>query len=636
MAKIAVLLPKEFMKEQAERVIEKNNYNIHSVKVIKSVDAIAEARNAVNTGADIIVSRGYQAKLIQENTNIPVAEMKVSVQDLGLIVKKVRSLSDKDVPKIAIVAFKNMIEDTSYFKELFNVDIIEYFIDDFDEVDYVIQAIKEADVDVVLGGEIIEQTVAKYDIPALFIESTENSIENALRLADRMCYAIDIEQSNKAYVNTVMETAFNGIIKIDENKKIIAINHAIDEILKSKNSDVIGLSIEEVIPEINIGFVDDILVGRKESYSTSIRINNVPVMLIMAPIQVENEIHGAIISTRRLEMERSSDDNIKDMIMNGFTAKYNFSHITTSDSKYMYNIELAKKYALIKSPVFILCEDYLACEKIAQSIHNNSNRKSAPYLSINCSGLNSKEQQVMLFGNEEYDGDAIIKKGSIESANLGTIHIEEIEKLSINCQYKLFKVINNLPIFKPDVGMRKKYDIKIILSSKVELWPLVEKGLFREDLYYSICPFIVKIPPLRKRVEDIEKIIDTRLKSFISKYSTYITISPEAKKVLLSYNWSGNEMQLNFFCDRLFLTTDKKVIDEAYVVNLLEELYPSVDNIDGNDRIVVYKHPEALNIIKLLDEHNGNRADVAKELSISTTTLWRKMKKYGILSKYNN
>ncbi|MCD8089361.1 MAG: DUF296 domain-containing protein, partial [Clostridiales bacterium] len=153
MAKIAVLLPKEFMKEQAEKVIKRNNFNIHSLKVIQSVDAIAEARDAVTNGADIIVSRGYQAKLIQENTNIPVAEMKVSVQDVGLLINKAKALTNKEEPKIAVVSFRNMMEDISCFSELFNIQLYVHYMNDFEDIEDILKELIEEEIDVVLEGK---------------------------------------------------------------------------------------------------------------------------------------------------------------------------------------------------------------------------------------------------------------------------------------------------------------------------------------------------------------------------------------------------------------------------------------------------------------------------------------------------
>ncbi len=638
MAKIALLLPKEFMKEQAEKVIKRNNFNIHSVKVIQSVDAISEARDAVNKGADIIVSRGYQAKLIQENTNIPVAEMKVSVQDLGLLINKAKALSNKEEPKIAVVSFKNMVEDISYFSELFNIRLYEHYMNDFEDIEDIIKELIAEKIDVVLGGETIVEVVSRYGMHSLFLSSTENSIENALILASKIGDAIDIEQGNKAYIDTVMETSFNGIIKIDTDCKITAINHYVEEILNIKYTNVTGTAVDKVIKEINIDCVRDILRGTRESYSTSIRMNGISAMLIMAPIQADENIYGAIISVRRLELSMNSSENIKDMLMNGFTARYNFSSIVTSSPEYIENLELAKKYALTKAAVLITGGDMLAGERIAQSIHNNSNRRTAPYISVSLDGLNDEEQLITLFGNRDSsDTDNSVKqRGVIESCNIGTVYISDIDKMSPGCQNRLLKIVNYLPVYIPDADERKRFDVKIIASSKTELLPLVEAGKFREELYYCLCPFVVNIPPLRRRPEDIRTIVENRLQDFKDKFSAYITVSDKAMDVITSYNWEGNELQLNFFCDRLFVTTTKRVIDEDYTRRLLDELYPHKADIEGEERLVVYKHPEAEELTQLLEEHRGNRTEVAKALGISTTTLWRKMKKYGLLTKYKN
>ncbi|MCD8089362.1 MAG: sigma 54-interacting transcriptional regulator [Clostridiales bacterium] len=471
---------------------------------------------------------------------------------------------------------------------------------------------------------------------SLFLYSTENSIENALILASKIGEAIDIEQGNKAYIDTVMETSFNGIIKIDKECKITAINHYVEEILNVKYTDATGMAVNKIIPEINIECVTEILRGARESYSTSIRMNGISAMLIMAPIQADDNIYGAIISVRRLELSMNSSGNIKDMLMNGFTAKYSFSSIKTSNPEYRENLELAKKYALTKSAVLITGGDMLESERIAQAIHNNSNRRTAPYISVSVNGLSDEEQMTMLFGskNSAEADNAVKQRGVIESCNIGTVYISDIDKLSPGCQNRLLKIVNYLPVFRPDADERKRFDVKIIASAKTELLPLVREGKFREELYYCLCPFVVNVPPLKRRNEDIKAIVGNRLEDFKNKFSSYLIISDKAMEVISSHNWEGGELQLNFFCDRLFITTTKRIIDEDYTTRLLEELYPHSQNVNGEERLVVFKHPEAEELIQLLEEHRGNRTEVAKALGISTTTLWRKMKKYGLLSKY--
>jgi transcriptional regulator with PAS, ATPase and Fis domain len=141
---------------------------------------------------------------------------------------------------------------------------------------------------------------------------------------------------------------------------------------------------------------------------------------------------------------------------------------------------------------------------------------------------------------------------------------------------------------------------------------------------------MLRIPPLRERTHDIEHYVNIFKERFTEKYTRYLRISDEAMQVMKDYSWPGNITQLEGFCTRLFLTTPKKTIREDYVRCLLDELYPHIENKNGKEKEIIYKSPEAVRIEELLNKHHGNRAAVAKEMGISTTTLWRHIKKYEV------
>ena len=106
-------------------------------------------------------------------------------------------------------------------------------------------------------------------------------------------------------------------------------------------------------------------------------------------------------------------------------------------------------------------------------------------------------------------------------------------------------------------------------------------------------------------------------------------------EVMLAYPWPGNELQLETFCERMMLTTPKKTITGDFVQFLLEEMYPVQETVKEDGTTVIYQHPEAARLTELLEKHHGSRSAVAQELGISTTTLWRRMKKYGVINKYD-
>ncbi len=635
MAKIDMLLPKKYMLDQAEKVILESGFAVDAIKIIETVDSVDEARRCIEEGANIIVARGVQAQLIKTHTNIPVVEISMTDQEIGLLVLESKKIIKKKTPCIAIVALKNMMNDISYFDRLFDIKLNCYFTDNFDQMEQAVENAVKDGADIILGGDHVLRRVEKYNIPALFLKSTENSIRGALQIAQKMSYAIDVEKNSKAQFETVLDTAFNGIIKIDSARKILIINHIVEELLKKPVSQVVGKQLEDEFVDIDIHAIENILSGERDNYSTSIKIKGNPLLFLVAPIRYDNEITGAILSCSKIKNAPQSEcKTIQDMYLSGYIAQFDFVSLKTAEPKLRESIELGKKYALSKHPVLIYGEEGTEMEVFAQCIHNNSARKKFPFLMVNCSDMGEIEQYNYFFGTGTGPDGSENTNGVLQTCNFGTVYISEIEKLNPASQYGLYKTICFQGLISGNMKREKHYDVRIIAGTHTDLSFLVKKGLFRKDLYYSINALTLNIPPLRKRGEDIEKMVKQYLKQFTETYSTHLIITDNAMKIMKEYRWEGNLIQLESFCERLFITTYKKNIDQAMVTSLLEELYPDVRILDGEERVVVYKHPEVADIVDLLKKHNGNRKAVSKELNISTTTLWRKMKKYGITSNY--
>lgn len=177
-------------------------------------------------------------------------------------------------------------------------------------------------------------------------------------------------------------------------------------------------------------------------------------------------------------------------------------------------------------------------------------------------------------------------------------------------------------------------NVRIIATTTKNLSVLVQQGSFREDLYYLLSGLTIEVEPLRNRIEDLENLVDTYIKLYCDMYSRYHVLTSGAKKILMEYPWYGNLIQLESFCDRMILSATHRTLDEVFIKQLMNELYPIIHQQNNREKIIVYKDPEALVISEMLEKHGGNRALVAEELGISKTTLWRHMKKYGISNKY--
>lgn len=636
MSKIAILLPKEYMLEQARNVIREDELDIDILKVIKTSDSVYEARQAVEQGAEVVLARGVQAAFIRQYTNIPVAELTLTGQEIGLMIASAKKkVPDKKCPQIALIGFKNMFSDTTYADELFDIRLKFYDITAIEQAAEKVDLAIQEGADVLLGGDTVNALAAQKGIPAQFIDSTEESIRSAIGVAKKMILTAEAEKNFTAQFETVLDNSYNGILEIDENKEIMIVNRAGEELFHKKASQLEGTALEKVIPELEQRYIDDVLSGKRDSFMTSVYVAGVPMMLTAAPIQYENKIRGAIISLYRNASVRKNDaDELHSYYLKGYVAHAHFSDIRITGKEMEYCVELSKMYALSKNPVLICGEDGTDKEKLAQCIHNNSSYKAGPFVAVNCSGMTEQMQVDRLFGNPDAE-DESMKKGALAIGDHGTIVISEIEKLSLLCQYRLYRAIRYDSLIQNDLERSQTLDNRIIAITGADLYQYVEQGRFRQDLYYLLNSLTVEIPPLRKRPQDIRVIVEDCRVRFTKRYARFPKIAEDAMEALAGFGWQGNEIQLESFCERLFLTSPKKTITSDYVYFLLDTLYPVKERISEDGTTVIYQHPEAARLTELLEKHQGNRSAVAKELGISTTTLWRRMKKYGVINKYD-
>ena len=186
----------------------------------------------------------------------------------------------------------------------------------------------------------------------------------------------------------------------------------------------------------------------------------------------------------------------------------------------------------------------------------------------------------------------------------------------------------------------------MIAASNKNLLKRVEEGKFREDLYYRLNVLTLRIPPMRERGQDVLILAESFLKRFGERYKKNLVLSDEAKRVLLWFPWKGNARQLRNFCEQLVIIANKSEVEGEYLRKLIEDTYlmevekpketeqRGQEENDGEPTIFLPDDTERERIIKALNQAHGRRQGAADKLGISKSSLWRKMKKYGISENY--
>lgn len=645
MAGVALFVPNDEMYEQAQKIMEGKGHHISILKKIKTEDTITEARNVIAQGINIIIARGRQASIIRENTNAIVTEMVMTAQELGLLVAKAKRIINKEYPKIGMFGWGNMLCDTTFFGELYGVDFRRYILNEEDEWRNSILATQKDGLDIIIGGEYALEGARQMGLPAIYLSGTGESIELAIENAESLYRMSEIEQHNYAQFSTVLDSSFNGIMKINAMGSILVINRMMEEILGQSGDKILGESVTRVFKGLDAAALNLVLSGEQESYSTFLNYNNQELVLIVEPIVVHKKVNEAIISCNRLHRLEITDNNI--MIkqhlkghLKGHSTDMSLDDVGKKMKDLRKVVELAKIYAQSSSPILIEAVAGPEVEAITQGIHNYSMRRNGPFINISVSGMNQEQQERILFGDYE---EGHLYTGAILDAHNGTLVIQGIDKLTLPNQYQLIQFIRSKRLVR-NYNMKNVQiiDTRIIVCSAKNLTSLKNQFLFRSDLYFTLKSLRLRVPSLRDRKEDVAYLLDTFTAQYMEQYSRYHIMTPGAKRALLEYPWEGNSIQLQAFCERMILTVGRRSITEEYVRGLLKELYQTDSGIYEShvDVEIVQENeendedPMYVLLSKTLTKYSGNRTLTAKELKMSTTTLWRKMKKYGLDSKY--
>ncbi len=631
MSNIALLFPEQEMLDIVSDMNSEIKNEIVYQNTIETVNAISEARKAINAGADIIVARGYQHVLIEKYTKIPTVAIKFQAQEVGLLIKKAKAMIKKEKPCIGLIAFPNMLGNLDMLETLFDIEFHVETIDQIEECTIALKKLSKYNVDLIIGGTVICDEAQKMGYLTLTYTSSHESITSAIEEAKRISRAIEIEKQNVAQFTTVLDSSFSGIIKINSHHQIIAINKLAKRLAKNGFEDSVGEQLFDVFPDFDRTAVDKVLSGEHENYTTSVNLKKQSWILLIAPIQYDDKITGAIISLQRLgNNKKEGESSPMELIKNGFIAEQTFKNIVTFNEKMKDQIRMAKVYALSSSPVLIYSGVGNQSEIFAQAIHNNSDRKAGTFVSVDVEGLAEEQQIELLFGDTT--GNDISKRtaSALAKANHGTLFINNIDKLSMQAQTQLLRNIVFDKTKSTDIRVMDDFDARIIGVSKVKLLKEVENGTFCQELFYYLQGLILDLPYLQDRPEDVEYYFDSYIKEYSKKYSKFLKVTTNAIDKAKALEWPGNLVQLKTFCESVVARADKRNIDDRLVQNVYQQLYPVVLRNENEGTLVVYKEHEARRIEELMIKYNGNRKKIAEELEISTTTLWRKLKKYGI------
>jgi len=431
--------------------------------------------------------------------------------------------------------------------------------------------------------------------------------------------------------DALMESISDGILAIDLSQRIIHINREAARLLSISPREALGKNIRDMLNSEEPVW-KAIISGQKFVTDWELEVTTstgaLRLTVTSRPIYGSGEqCEGVVIVMNEITRARKLTQR-----MSGAVARFSFGDLVGKDPKFLECLRLAKAVASGDSTVLLLGESGTGKDVLAQAIHNASPRACGPFVAINCGAIPRDLIGSELFGYAEGAFTGAKKGGSpgkFELADGGTIFLDEIGDMPLELQTALLRVLEEKSVVRIGDSRVLPVNVRVIAATNRDLIAEVEKGTFRRDLYYRLNVVSIRLVPLRERLGDIELLFWHFLEQIGRRIGRKISkVEEEVYCVLKSYSWPGNVRELQNVVERALHVTDGSTIR---VEHLPKEVCEAKNNSRNPRDFLPISDYEKQIIANLLRKSGGNLSQVAKQLGIARTTLYRKMRKYGLL-----
>jgi len=591
-------------------------------------EGVKAAKELVERGADVIISRGGTALRIREALSVPVVEIGVSGYDVLKAVMKAKEFS----PRVALVGFPNVLYDAEIIGPALGIECIKLVIQSEDDLENRLIEAKMQGAGVVVGDVVTSQRTAILGLSSILIESGRHAVASAFQQAIEVARARWLERKRASLLHSVVSQSREGIVIVDRNGKVELVNPVAKRLLGARITRPASEQSEQIVKLLGI---NKSLEGDRTE-DQLITLGDHHVLLSREPLYLKDEVAGSVAVLSDVTRLKSLEQQVQRQLrQRGHKPKYRFESIRGRSQAIRRVIEQAKRYAQSDATVLIEGETGTGKELFAHALHAASRRRDGPFLAINCAALPDNLLESELFGYEEgaFTGARRGgKPGMFELAHRGTIFLDEIGDIPPHVQTRLLRVLENQEVMRVGGERVIHLDVRAIAATHADLWEKVKAGTFRSDLYYRLNVLKLRVPSLRERPDDIPLLAEF----FVSKYCKAYGLPPkrlarDAKRLLKEYDWPGNVRQLENVCERLCCMVDSPEIALEDVSNvLLEER--SLQRVTGPKAPAAPGTTGSLRELsdsvfwRVAAEENFRPTRIARRLGISRTTVWRRLR----------
>jgi PAS domain S-box-containing protein len=464
--------------------------------------------------------------------------------------------------------------------------------------------------------------ISENEIPEAFsdLHRISKSLENLLLENERQHVSYKI-------LLKYLDAVDDGISACDKDGNVTYINSSACGLIGADKSKIIGKNLNH--PPFKDTILIQILKSKKPQMDFEYNLNysGKPSHLMNSAYPVfdnDGKIMGAIDIFRRIKRSYQIASS-----MAGHRATYEFKDFIGSGPTLQNKINLAKEFSNINKNTLLEGESGTGKDLFSQSIHNFSDRKSGPFVAINCANYPIDLFDSELFG---YDEGAFTgakkggKSGKFELADGGTLFLDEIGEMPMQLQAKLLRAIETKQVTRLGSNKTITTDVRIIAATNRNLESMIKKKQFREDLYYRLKVLYLKIPPLRERREDLKELSEHFIEKINPEMDKPVSrLSGEAMELIRAYDWPGNIRQLENILSIAMFMSGGGILEKSHLMQA------GLECTQKHFQETKKLEDSSMEILKNALEENGyNIKQTSEALGISRNTIYRKMKKYGI------
>lgn len=572
--------------------------------------------------ADVIMASDAMASLIKPYISTPVVEIKVTGFDLLLAIQELDAASP-----VVVLTFKEKMPFLSAVENILRPRLIQLTYADVPELDRLLRELRDRGIAQVIGGSLVLERARACGMRAAFIYSRDG-VRQAYETAREVAATRRRVLEHSSKLDAIIKFVHDGIVATDPDGVISVFNPSAARITGVAPGKALGRNVGEVLAETRIF---PVMKSGEPELGHIQKLHGVDVVSNRIPMRDQNGGSlGCVLTLQDARTIQTAEAKIRRLAGNAFKARIRMDDIVGHGDAMARSRLQAARFARSEASVLIMGETGTGKEYFAQGIHLASARASRPFVGINCAALPRDLLESELFGYAEGAFTGAKRGGRtglFELAHQGTVFLDEISEMPLDIQGRLLRVLQEREVLRIGDEQVVNVDIRVVAATNRNLWELTQQGLFRQDLYYRLCVLRLHLPPLREHRVDIPALIS----HFLDRLGVAM---PDRDRQLLAghpwlyrHSWPGNIRELLNFVESVAALHDgsgrfSSILDEVIQATVRDKQpetqpgrpHPAVPAATASER------PGDL-------RRKLGKAELARALGISRTTLWRRSRR---------